>query len=48
MDNEKFIEHLEEKIRYAEAKRKEHEGQKLVRQAEWYDGYEQAFTSFQE
>ncbi|WP_338657309.1 hypothetical protein V6B14_22370 (plasmid) [Sporosarcina psychrophila] len=43
MDYEKVIKQLEEKIEYAEVKRKEHEENKLIRQSEWYDGYQQAF-----
>ena len=44
MDNETLIKQLEERIKYAENKSKEHEENKLIRQSEWYDGYAQAYT----
>ncbi|MBG9692524.1 hypothetical protein [Lysinibacillus sphaericus] len=43
MANESLIEHLKKKINYAATKSKEHEENNLIRQSEWYDGYEQAY-----
>lgn len=43
MDNDKLIKHLEEKKKYAEEKYKQYEEKQMIRQAEWYAGYEQAF-----
>ncbi len=37
------MKYLEEKTKYAEAKSKENEENGMIRQSEWYGGYEQAF-----
>ena len=42
MENEKLLEYLHERAKYAEEQSEENEKNELLRLAEWYDGYKQA------